>query len=89
MRVFQSVVFLLCGLTSAICLALLVRSYLRTRSRLLLWSALCFLGLAINNSLLFIDVIMLPDFDLLPFRHAAAALAVLVLIWGFVWEADA
>lgn len=46
-------VYILCAVTSVLCAGLLVRSYLRSRVRLLLWSALCFVGLAVNNVLLF------------------------------------
>lgn len=88
MQLFQPLVFLLCALTSAICLGLLVRGYVRSRNRLLLWSALCFLGLAINNTLLFLDVVVLPGIDLLPLRHASAVAALFVLIWGFIWETE-
>ena len=42
----SEIVYLLCAATSALCAALLVRSYRRSRSRLLLWSCLCFVGLA-------------------------------------------
>ena len=45
-------VYLLCALTSLACAVLLLRGYFRTRVRLLLWSGLCFVGLALNNALL-------------------------------------
>lgn len=89
MQTFQSAVYLLCLATSVVCLILLVRSYLRTRMRLLLWSALCFVFLATNNLLLFIDVVVLPtEVDLLPFRQITSIAAVSVLLYGFIWEAD-
>lgn len=82
-------VFLLCFATSLVCLILLARSYLRTRMRLLLWSALCFVFLALNNLLLFIDVVVFPtEVNLLPFRQLAALVGVGVLLYGFIWEAD-
>ena len=46
-----TLVYLLCFLTSSICALLLGRSYARTRSRLLLWSAICFCLLALANVL--------------------------------------
>jgi hypothetical protein len=89
MSVFQPVVFFVCVITSIVCMALLIRGWRRTGTRLLLWSALCFVGLAINNLLVFIDLVILPDtIDLLPLRHIASLSAVSVLIWGFIWEAD-
>lgn len=43
-------VYILCGLTSVLCAVLLLRSYARKRVRLLLWSGLCFAGLASTTS---------------------------------------
>ncbi len=89
MSVFQPVVFFLCVITSVVCMALLIRGWRQTGTRLLLWSALCFVGLAINNLLVFVDLVLLPDnIDLLPLRHLASLAAVSVLLWGFIWEAD-
>ena len=86
--VLQSFIYLLCLATSAACAALLVRSYRRNRTRLLLWSALCFLLLAGNNLLLVIDVLLLPTVDLVPLRQVASLSAVTILIFGFVWDVD-
>lgn len=89
MNVFQPAVYLLCFATSLVCLILLVRSYLRTRAKLLMWSALCFVGLALNNLLVFVDVIVLPtEINLLPLRNLVSLAAVGVLLYGFIWEAD-
>lgn len=84
-----STVYLLCCVASIGCAALLVRSYLRTRTRLLMWSAACFLLLAANNSLVVIDLVLLPtSVDLLPLRRLFALSAVGVLLVGFIWETD-
>jgi hypothetical protein len=89
MITFPSVVYLLCFATSVACLVLLVRSYLKSRTQLLLWAALCFVGLALNNALLFIDVVLFPtEVSLQAWRHATALGAVLVLLYGFIFEAD-
>jgi hypothetical protein len=86
---FAAPVYLLCMAASLICMALLVRGYLRTRSRLLLWCAFCFVGLAVNNLLLVIDLLVLPpEIDLRPLRLASHIGALAVLIYGFVWEAE-
>jgi hypothetical protein len=86
---FQAIIYILCLLTSASCAFLLVRSYTRNRTRLLLWSAFCFLLLALNNLLVVIDLVVLPtSVDLVPFRHLAALAAVSVLLLGFVWETN-
>ena len=44
-----AVVYVLALLTSLACGVLLLRGHARTRQRLLLWSGLCFLGLAASN----------------------------------------
>jgi len=89
MDVVKSGVYLLCFAASLLCMILLLRSYRRSRSRLLLWSSLCFVAFAINNLLLFIDVVVLPtQVDLLPFRQLSALAGVGVLLYGFIWDAD-
>jgi hypothetical protein len=79
-------VYLLCMLTSLFCAGLLFRSYRAQHSRLLLWSTLCFMGLAINNALLVIDLLVLPGIDLQVWRAAIGFLSGLVLLGGLVWE---
>jgi uncharacterized membrane protein len=85
----QPAVYLLCFATSLVCLILLVRSYLRSRMRLLLWSSLCFVFLAVNNLLLFVDVVVFPvEVDLLPYRQLTSLIGISVLLYGFIWETD-
>ena len=79
-------VYLLCALTSIFCAALLLRSYRRQRTRLLMWSTCCFVGLAINNILLFVDAVVVPDLDLTLLRSGIALVAVLLLVIGLTWE---
>ena len=80
------VAYALCALTSVLCAGLLVRSYLQARVRLLLWSALCFVGLAVNNVLLVVDRQLFPDIDLSVLRDASGLLAVSILLFGLIWE---
>lgn len=87
-NVFPSVVYLLCFLTSTACAVLLARSYVRTRMRLLLWSAVCFLFLAGNNFLVVLDLLLLPDVDLRLARMLTALIAVGTLLFGFIWDAE-
>jgi hypothetical protein len=82
------IVYLLCLLTSIACAWLLVRSYLKRRTKLLLWSAACFIGLALNNFFVVADVVVFPTFDLSLLRSLSSFLAVSVLIYGFIWELD-
>jgi hypothetical protein len=79
-------VYMMCGLTSLFCAVLLIRSFRRQRSRLLLWSSLCFVGLAANNSLLVIDLMVVPEIDLSAVRTSVTAAALLLLLIGFIWE---
>ena len=81
--------YLLAALTSVACMALLFRGYARTGMRLLLWSALCFVGLSVNNVLLFVDLALLPtQVDLRPWRLAAAIAGLAFLLYAFIWEAE-
>jgi hypothetical protein len=78
----------LCALAAFTCAWLLGRSYARSRVRLLLWSAICFTGLALNNVVLFIDKVVAPDVDLSAWRLVPAAAGLAALVYGLVWEAD-
>ena len=80
------VVYILCAITSVACAALLVRSYRRHRTRLLMWSSLCFVGLAINNLLMFVDLVALPDVDMAMARNLTAFVAVVLLAIRLLWE---
>lgn len=80
------VVYVLCALASLFCAVLLVRGYRRQRTRLLMWSTLCFAGLAVNNILLFIDLALVPAIDLAVVRGAIALVSVWLLVIGLIWE---
>ena len=89
METFKFALYLLAALTSVACMALLFRGYARTGMRLLLWSALCFVGLSVNNVLLFVDLALLPtQVDLRPWRLAAAIAGLAFLLYAFIWEAE-
>jgi hypothetical protein len=88
MFVFPTAVFLLCFATSIVCLVLLVAAYLRTRNRLLLWSALCFVFLAVNSALVVADIVVFDEIDLQIYRHTATLLALSVLLYGFIWDVE-
>jgi hypothetical protein len=81
-------VYLLCAVTSLACAGLLLRGYVRSRVRLLLWSSLCFVGLALNNVLLVVDFIILPERDLSLLRNLPALVGLALLIFGLVREAE-
>ena len=79
---------LLGALVTALCAVLLLRGYARSRSRLLLWSGLCFAGLTVSNALLFIDLRIFPQLDLYMWRLGTAAGAMLLLVYGLVFESE-
>lgn len=80
------VVYILCATASMWCAFLLFRAYRGQRSRLLLLSTLCFLGLAINSILLFIDLMILPEIDLRLARTLVAYVSILGFGVGLIWE---
>ncbi len=81
-----AVVYIIGVLTSLACAVLLLRGYSRAKKQLLLWSGLCFLGFAISNLLVFVDLVLIPQVDLYPYRLAAALVAMGLLLYGLIWE---
>jgi Family of unknown function (DUF5985) len=79
-------VYVLCALTSAACALLLVREYRRSRVRLLLWSSVAFVGLAMNNALVFADFVIVPDVDLALVRVLVALASVALLLASLIWD---
>jgi hypothetical protein len=79
-------VYLLCSLTCLACVILLYRGYVQSGVRLLYWSALCFLGLFLNNLLLFFDFIITPQLDFSVSRNLTGLTGVLVLLYGMIWD---
>lgn len=76
-------------LTVGLCAFLLLRAYARVRQRLLLWSGLCFVGLAVSNAVLFFDLAIVPaDVSLYSWRLAIAAFSMLLLLYGLIFESD-
>ena len=78
----------LAALTSGACMLLLFRGYAQSGLRLLLWSALCFVFLTLNNLFLFLDLVVFPAMDFRPYRLLTALVGVLFLLYGFIWEAE-
>lgn len=75
-------------LTVGLCAFLLLRGYARVRQRLLLWSGLCFVGLAISNAVLLFDLSVVAEISLYPWRLAIAAGSMLLLLYGLIFESD-
>ena len=83
-----SIIYSLCALASLGIAVMLWRHHARTRSRLLYWSALCFSGLTLNNLLLVVDKLFLPDGDLTAWRQVAALVSLGVMLFGLTWEEE-
>lgn len=82
-------VYILGALVTLLCGVLLIRGYQRAGKRLLLWSGICFFGLSLSNFLVFLDLnILPPKIDLFPWRLLTAAIAMLILLYGLIWERD-
>jgi hypothetical protein len=79
-------VYILCALASVTFAALLIRKYRQAKERLLLWTSLCFIGLALNNILLYVDLIVVEELDLAAWRGGVALGAMALLLYGLVWE---
>jgi len=80
--------YALCAVAALFCAWLLLQAYRRSRYKLLLWGGLCFLGLTLNNALLIVDKVLLPYVDLFTWRLVAALIAMLVLLYGLIWDAE-
>ncbi|HVX86196.1 MAG TPA: DUF5985 family protein [Phycisphaerae bacterium] len=85
------VVYILCALTSMMCAVLLGRAFYRTRASILLWSTLCFCLLAVNNILLYLDLVVFPPpspVDLRLPRGLVYLAALMLLVFGLIWDSD-
>lgn len=79
-------VYILCALTSAACAVLLMRAWSRNRVRLLLYSGLCFIWLALNNVFLFIDLAVIESIDFSLVRTLTSLAAAGTLLYGLIWD---
>jgi len=78
----------LCTVTAGLCAWLLLRSYRRSRYKLLLWGGLCFCGLTLNNAMLVADKLIFPEINLFLWRLLLALGSMIILLYGLIWEAD-
>jgi hypothetical protein len=85
---FRIALYALAVLSSLACAVMLFRGYARRRVRLLMWSAICFVGLTINNVALFVDLIIFPDIDLRLARLLPALTGMVCLLYGFICDAE-
>jgi hypothetical protein len=83
-----AVIYILCAATSLLCALLLLRGWRQSRSGLLLWSGLCFAGLTASNVILVLDRLVYTEADLTTPRLALALAALILLLFGLIWESD-
>jgi len=82
------ILYLVAILTSAGCAVLLIRGYLKRRIRLLLWSSICFVALALANIVLFADLVIFPEVDFHGLRQWVTLVGLLFLLYGFIWDSE-
>ena len=80
------IIYILCALTSLATAVILLRNFKRTNVRFLLWSGLCFVGLALGNILLVVDMLLWPWNDLSMIRLTPAVIGYAILIYGCIWD---
>ena len=81
-----AIIYTLCTLTSLLCAVLLLRSYFRSRYRLLYWAGICFVGITLNNMLLVADKLVFSDVDLFPLRMVVGFLALCFFMYGLIFD---
>jgi hypothetical protein len=79
-------VYILCAVTCLLCAILLFRGYARTGVRLLFWSGLCFVGLMLDNVMVYVDLVIVPDVSLAVWRKIPGLIAISLLLYGLVWD---
>ena len=79
-------VYVLCALTSLACALLLLRGFARRGVRLLLWSGVGFVGFAVGNAMLVVDLLIFPERDLQLMTSLPVLGGLLVLVYGLVWD---
>jgi hypothetical protein len=78
----------LCAFTAFLCSGMLLRGYFANKYKMLLWGGLCFAGMTINNIILIIDKIYVPEMDLTNWRLVSAMISMLILLYGLIWDSE-
>ncbi len=82
----EHLAYIMCALTSLLCAVLLLRGYYRSNCKLLIWSALCFFGFFVENTLIFVDISLLPLIDLSLWHCLIAFVSVFIFLNAMIWE---
>ena len=77
-------VYILCTILSLSCAILLFKGYSKNKFRLLFWSAIGFFGFALNNILLFVNLITPQDLSVI--RTIPALVGMVLLVYGLIWD---
>ena len=75
-----------CAATCLLSATLLLRAFFRLHERLLLWNGICFVGLMLENVMLYIDVVVVPDVDFSLWRKLPGLVGLIVLLFGLIWD---
>lgn len=70
------------------CALLLLRGYMRSKMRLLLWSSVFFFALTLDNLIVFLDLIVFPEVNLSLLRNSFTLVGLVLLIYGLIHESD-
>ena len=81
-------IYVLCFLSSLAASGLLMRAYFATHQRILLWTGLGFVFICLNNLLLIVDLLVIPDTDMSPIRHVTTLVGASLIVFGLVWDHD-
>jgi hypothetical protein len=84
----EKVVYLFCALVNIGCATLLLRSYFRSRTKLVFWGCVFFVCFALSNIVLFVDLALLPTIDLSPYRDGLTLIGVIAMVFGLIKEGD-
>ncbi len=82
----RGLVYIVCAITTLLCAIMLFRGYKSFGVRLLLWSSLCFIGLTIENIMLYVDYHVVPDVSLVFWRKIPGLIGIALLLYGLIWE---
>lgn len=85
--IIPKAIYLLCALTSITCAILLIRGYIRAKTRILFWASICFVTLAANNIILYVDLVVLgPETTLILWRTVPTLVGMAAFIYGLFWD---
>jgi hypothetical protein len=82
----DAIIHTLCAGTAFTCAILLLRGYIKSRYRLLLWAGWCFVFFTINNLLVVADKFFVPDYSLLKLRLTVALSGLILLLYGLIFD---